>query len=113
MAVDTMASDEWLGGEEKTSVRAFPWAIVFVIAIPYVILLLIGLLAPPFPNASFGAVSGWLSAGLFSRGVLSAGVFSIGFSRLGYSRSVFSPSAASLSGSGWLAVSSEDVSGGR
>ena len=62
------------------------WAIVLVIAVPYVILLLIGLLAPPFPNAIFGAVSGWLSAGLFSVGVLSAGLFSIGI----FSAGVFS-----------------------
>ncbi len=69
----------------------FPWAIVLVIAIPYVILLLIGLLAPPFPNASFGAVSGWLSAGLFSRGVLSAGLFSIGVFSAGlFSIGIFS-----------------------
>jgi hypothetical protein len=71
----------------------FPWAIVLVlvIAIPYVILLLIGLIAPPFPNAVFGAVSGWLSAGLFSRGVLAAGLFSIGVFSAGlFSVGIFS-----------------------
>jgi hypothetical protein len=69
----------------------FSWVIVLVIAIPYVILLLIGLLAPPFPNAIFGAVSGWLSAGLFSRGVLSAGLFSIGVFSAGlFSIGIFS-----------------------
>ncbi len=68
-----------------------PWPIALVIAIPYVILLLIGLLAPPFPNSSFGAVSGWLSAGLFSRGVLSAGLFSLGVFSAGlFSIGIFS-----------------------
>ena len=71
--------------------RGFPWAIVLVIAVPYVVLLLIGLLTPPFPNAIFGAASGWLSAGLFSRGVLSAGLFSIGVFSAGlFSIGIFS-----------------------
>ncbi len=69
----------------------FAWVIVLVIAVPYVVLLLIGLVAPPFPNAVFGAVSGWLSAGLFSRGVISAGLFSIGVFSAGlFSIGIFS-----------------------
>jgi hypothetical protein len=39
--------------------RTVPLALVLEVSIPYVVLLLIGLVAPPFPNA----VSGWLSAG--------------------------------------------------
>ena len=44
------------------------WVIALVIAIPYVVLLLFGILGPPFPNASFGAVSGWLSAATLEPG---------------------------------------------
>ncbi len=58
-----------------------------------VILLLIGLIVPPFPNAiPLGAsASGWLSAGLFSTGVLSAGLFSAGIFSAGlFSVGIFS-----------------------
>jgi hypothetical protein len=75
----------------------FPLALVLVVSIPYVILLVIGLVAPPFPNAIFGAVSGWLSAGLFSRGIVSAGLFSIGVFSAGlFSIGVFSVGLFSL-----------------
>jgi hypothetical protein len=77
--------------------RRFPLALVLIISIPYVILLLIGLVAPPFPNAVFGAASGWLSAGLFSRGILSAGLFSIGIFSAGlFSIGIFSVGLFSL-----------------
>jgi hypothetical protein len=66
-------------------------AIQLVIWIPAVVLLLIGLLAPPFPNSGFGGSSGWLSAGLFSAGVVSAGLFSVGVFSAGlFSVGVFS-----------------------
>src|SRR5712691_3710953 len=44
-----------------------------------IVLLVIGLVRPPFPNAmpTGTAASGWLSGGLFSMGVLSAGLFSV------------------------------------
>ncbi|MHB9154945.1 MAG: hypothetical protein ACYC5N_04530 [Endomicrobiales bacterium] len=53
-----------------------------------VILLLIGIIFPPFPNSvqENAGSSGWLSAGLFSSGVFSAGLFSVGI----YSAGVFS-----------------------
>jgi len=57
-----------------------------VIWVPLIILLLVGLLAPPIPSDSFGVTSGWLSAGLFSMGMVSAGLFSIGI----YSAGLFS-----------------------
>jgi hypothetical protein len=90
-----MSEKQQLKSEEGASMKQsrFPWAIVLVlvIVIPYVILLLIGLLAPPFPNAGFGAVKGWLSAGLFSTGILSAGLFSIGVFSAGlFSIGIFS-----------------------
>jgi hypothetical protein len=52
------------------------------------ILLLIGLLFPPFPNRipEELTISGWLSGGVFSLGVLSAGLFSAGV----YSAGLFS-----------------------
>jgi hypothetical protein len=71
--------------------RWLPWVIGLMIAVALGVLLLIGLLAPPFPNAAFGAVFGWLSAGLFSMGVFSAGLFSIGVFSAGlFSIGVFS-----------------------
>src|SRR3989304_8036948 len=44
------------------------------------VLLIIGLVSPPFPNdmPANTAASGWLSGGVFSTGVLSAGGFSVG-----------------------------------
>jgi quaternary ammonium compound-resistance protein SugE len=62
-------------------------------------LLLIGLIAPPFPNAipPGESVAGWLSAGLFSSGVLSAGLFSAGIFSAGlFSVGIFSVGVFSL-----------------
>jgi quaternary ammonium compound-resistance protein SugE len=58
-----------------------------------IVLLFIGLFAPPIRNSipSNMAASGWLSGGLFSMGVLSAGLFSIGIFSAGlFSVGVFS-----------------------
>ena len=64
-----------------------------------IVLLLIGLIAPPLPN-SFPtdlAASGWLSGGLFSSGVLSAGLFSMGIFSAGlFSVGIFSVGVFSL-----------------
>src|SRR3989304_4664772 len=57
------------------------------------VLLIIGLVSPPFPNdmPANTAASGWLSGGVFSTGVLSAGVFSVGVFSAGlFSVGIFS-----------------------
>ncbi len=64
-----------------------------------IILLLIGLIAPPIPNSmpSAATSSGWLSGGLFSTGVLSAGLFSVGIFSAGlFSVGIFSVGVFSL-----------------
>ena len=64
-----------------------------------VILLLIGLFAPPFGNSMPANLeaSGWLSGGFFSAGVLSAGFFSIGIFSAGlFSVGIFSVGVFSL-----------------
>ena len=63
------------------------------------VLLLIGLVFPPFPNdlPTNTAASGWLSGGIFSTGVLSAGVFSVGVFSAGlFSVGIFSVGIFSL-----------------
>lgn len=59
-----------------------------------IVLLLIGLIHPPIPNAVLSAGQfriGVLSAGLFSAGVFSAGLFCVGIVSVGnYSLGVFS-----------------------
>ena len=68
-----------------------------VIWIPLAVLLSVGLLISPIPNESFGATSGWLSAGLFSMGVVSAGLFSIGIYSAGlFSVGIFSAGVFSI-----------------
>lgn len=64
----------------------------------FVVLLLIGIFVPPFPNAGpTDGVSGWLSAGLFTAGVLSAGLFSAGVFSAGlFSAGIFSVGVFSL-----------------
>jgi hypothetical protein len=57
-----------------------------IIWVPWAILMIIGWALSPLPNAAFGVVSGWFSAGLFSLGLLSAGLFSAGI----YSAGLFS-----------------------
>ena len=62
------------------------WGALFV-------LLIIGLVSPPFPNdiPANMAASGWLSGGLFSVGVFSAGLFSVGIFSAGlFSVGIFS-----------------------
>jgi len=64
-----------------------------------IVLLLIGLIAPPFPNSipPGASASGWLSAGLFSSGILSAGLFSAGVFSAGlFSVGIFSVGIFSL-----------------
>jgi len=63
-----------------------------------IILLLIGLIGPPIPNATpTGTASGWLSGGLFSTGVLSAGLFSAGIFSAGiFSIGIFSAGVFSV-----------------
>jgi hypothetical protein len=59
--------------------------------IPLVALVIVGIVAPPFPNDAYGTASGFMSSGVFSMGVLSAGVFSIGvFSAGVFSVGIFS-----------------------
>lgn len=64
-----------------------------------IVLLLIGLVKPPFPNTmpAGAAAAGWLSGGLFSMGVLSAGLFSAGVFSAGlFSIGIFSAGVFSL-----------------
>ncbi len=63
-----------------------------------IILLLIGLIGRPIPNAMpTGTASGWLSGGLFSAGVLSAGLFSAGIFSAGlFSIGIFSAGVFSV-----------------
>lgn len=64
-----------------------------------IILLLMGLVAPPIPNSmpTAAASFGWLSGGLFSSGVLSAGLFSAGIFSAGlFSVGIFSVGVFSL-----------------
>jgi quaternary ammonium compound-resistance protein SugE len=71
----------------------------YIIWGPLIILLLIGLIAPPFPNFTPSGIyaSGWLSAGLFSSGILSAGLFSAGVFSAGlFSVGIFSVGVFSL-----------------
>ena len=76
--------------------RRYSLLICFVILIPFIVLLLIGTLAPALKGAS-GATFGWLSAGLFSGGLLSAGLFSAGIYSAGlFSVGVFSSGVFSV-----------------
>ena len=68
-------------------------AMSIIIWAALIVLLLIGLIAPPIPNSmpTSATSSGWLSAGLFSCGVLSAGLFSAGIFSAGlFSVGIFS-----------------------
>jgi len=80
-----------------------------LIWIALIVLLLIGLVAPPVPNSlpTGLASSGWLSGGLFSSGALSAGLFSVGVFSLGIFS--FGTFAVGIWGAGqfvhtWLAI---------
>jgi len=68
-----------------------------IIWVPFVILYVIGLLAPPVANSAFGTTLGWLSAGLFSTGIVSAGLFSAGVYSAGlFSIGIFSAGVYSI-----------------
>ncbi len=67
--------------------------IQYIVWAALIILLLIGIFAPPIPNVGpVGGVAGWLAAGLFSAGILSAGLFSAGV----FSAGVFSVGIVSV-----------------
>jgi hypothetical protein len=71
----------------------------FIIWSALIVLLIIGLVSPPFPNVAppGTTASGWLSAGMFSTGVLSAGLFSVGVFSAGlFSVGIFSVGVFSL-----------------
>lgn len=72
----------WRGGMKQLS----PALMHVIVWVPWAILLILGWTVSPIPNSAFGAVWGWLSAGLFSLGLFSAGLFSAGI----YSAGLFS-----------------------